>query len=105
MEALIKVNPDLLNARDDSGMSALHWGADREQLAIVQLILSYETVEVNATDQDGMTPLHYAATCDHLAIAEQLVQAGADPNASDADGETPLSSASSDSMRALLSAG
>ena len=52
-----------------------------------------------------MTPLHYAATCDHLAIAEELVQAGANPNAADADDETPLSTATSEPMKVLLSAG
>jgi len=97
----------IVNARDDSGLSALHRACDRGHAGVVRLLLSFPGVEVGAVggDEDALTPLHYAVLCENAEVAQLLLCAGADPSAADGSGESAFDAADSEAMRALLSQG
>ncbi len=72
-----------VNARSDSGDTALHNAGDHKQVAEVLLA---NGAEVDAKNNEGKTPFHLAGT----KVAELLLAHGADINASDQNGRTRL---------------
>lgn len=88
--ALLKQDPKLVNARDNSGKAALHWAALYGQKKVVELLLAGKA-DVNLLDADGFTALHWAAMFDKSAVAEVLLANKADSNIKVAKfGWTPL---------------
>jgi len=90
-----------VNAKDDQGMTLLHWACDRGHEDVVRYLIKNKA-EINAQDADGQTPLHYAATCDFMRIAEDLLQSGADCSIADSDGCLPLDVTDSSTIKELL---
>jgi len=85
-EAIRNVN---VNARDQSGLTPLHWVAQsgvRENI----LLLLEAGADVNATTADGKTPLHWAAMRGSPDSVAVLLDDGANLDARDMDGKTPL---------------
>ena len=88
----------LLNQRDESasaltrGATALHWLADRGNVRIVQLLLSFppRVVDVNVRDDATQsTPLHYAVAAEQADVCRLLLQYPTiDATIANADGET-----------------
>lgn len=73
---LLKNNPELKHERDDDGLTALHWAADRD--ATLSLTAAIKGgCPIDAVDDCGQTALHYAASCGHLKSTKILVEAGA----------------------------
>ena len=71
-----------VNARDQHGMTALHWTASNNALEVeVAGILVTHGADVNARDQHGMMALHWAAFKNSLEVASLLLTHGADVNA------------------------
>ncbi|KAG0288673.1 hypothetical protein BGZ96_007566 [Linnemannia gamsii] len=60
LQKALSANPDLVNIKDDMGMTMLHWACDRGSLKKVKLLVETYHVDVNALDDEGSTPLHYA---------------------------------------------
>ncbi|KAA0166289.1 hypothetical protein FNF31_01515 [Cafeteria roenbergensis] len=91
LQALVEdgAHPD---ARDKTGMAALHQAAVLGSLPMVHLLLR-AGASVNPADSFGDTPLHYAAHCGHVGVVAALLEAGADPTIPSLDGQTPLGSA------------
>jgi ankyrin repeat protein len=56
VKAQLKANPALASAADDSGWTALHFGARNGHKGVVELLLAYKA-DVNANTKIGMTPL------------------------------------------------
>jgi len=75
--ALLKQDPQLLNARDRSGKAALHWAAFHGQLKVVELLLA-EKANVNLLDGEGFTPLHWAVMFNKRDVVEVLLANKAD---------------------------
>jgi hypothetical protein len=73
----------------ESGMTALHWAADRGDLGMVET-LCRRGADPNRQDEDaGMTALHYALECDHADVVTYLMdKTFADVTIADEDGTT-----------------
>ena len=98
------------NAAHGDGMSALHWAADRGDVAMAEALIHAGATVDTVTRIGFYTPLHVAGTAGHAGMVELLLQAGADAMASTSTGGvTPLhlaaASGSVASITALLDHG
>ncbi len=110
---LLRKNPSLVNARDESGNTPLHCAIGYFELGVVEELLAHKA-DVNARDNNGVAPLHILAAGVppnapppprsvqllaaglkgiHLKVAELLLAHGADLHARTAWGWTPLETA------------
>lgn len=78
-----------VSAKDNEGMTALHWAALYGSTDVAEVLLK-NGAKVNAKDKLGMTPLHRAAVNDFPDVAKLLLANKAAVNAKDKDGLTPL---------------
>jgi ankyrin repeat protein len=85
----VKANPALVNAKDGSGYTPLHWAAYYGHMDVADFLLT-NSADVNAKSNVGWTPLHDAAAYGHMDVVELLLAKGADINAKDKNGVTPL---------------
>ncbi|KAG0042063.1 hypothetical protein BGZ83_000954 [Gryganskiella cystojenkinii] len=60
LREVIKTNSSLITARDDLGLTMLHWVCDRGQLDKVKVLVEEYKADVNVQDLEGSTPLHFA---------------------------------------------
>ncbi len=90
IRTLLKGKADI-QAKDNDGMTALHWAVLGHRPEAVKVLLA-GGADVNVVDRFGFTPLQYAATVDFgdAAIVTELLQAGADPNIKDKEGKTAM---------------
>lgn len=87
---LLNDNPLLLNCRDRSMMTPLHYAVIEGNTDLVELLLSKGAL-VNARTNQGVTPLHIAAREGHGHIVQLLLRYKAFINTQDDGGEfTPL---------------
>ena len=109
MRALLTNGADV-NAAQGDGMTALHWAAERGDVAMTEMLL-YAGANLEATTRIGnYTPLHLAAKLGHAPVIEFLLQGGSDPNdATTTGGATPLhfaaASGSAEAVQSLLDHG
>ncbi|QJR36711.1 ankyrin repeat domain-containing protein [Gemmatimonas groenlandica] len=105
VRALLAQQSDVNVAQGD-GMTALHWAADRGDVAMTALLLRSGAKLTGTTKNGGYTPLHVAARAGHGAIVQALLAAGADAKSLTATGATAmhLAAAAGDaaSVKALL---
>ncbi len=106
--ALLRTEPENVNAKLPDGTSALHWAVRSDDLELVSLLI-HAKADVNAADPHGITPLALACANANVAIVRALIGAGANPDLADNAGTTPLMSAvrrpQVESVRLLLDAG
>ena len=90
LRALLKQGADVSAAKGD-GMTALHFAADRGDVAMTEMLV-YAGANVAAVTRIGhYTPLHLASRAGNAAVAQALVKAGADVSArTTTSGVTPL---------------
>jgi ankyrin repeat protein len=81
-----------VNRAGPDGMSALHWAAHHDDVALAKLLLQ-AGANARAANRYGVTPLSLACTNGDTAMVELLLAAGADVNAPLRGGETPLMTA------------
>jgi len=81
-----------IDARDDTGATALSWAILRNNTGIVAQLLKAHA-NPNLADANGITPLMLAINGGFAYSVRQLLAAGADPNLARPDGETALMSA------------
>jgi len=90
VRTLLKQGADVSAAKGD-GMTALHFAADRGDVAMTEMLV-YAGANVAAVTRIGhYTPLHLASRAGNAAVAQALVKAGADVSArTTTSGVTPL---------------
>ncbi|MEO7084910.1 MAG: ankyrin repeat domain-containing protein [Gemmatimonadaceae bacterium] len=105
---LIKQGAPVNTAQGD-GMTALHWAAERGDIAMANALLAAHANVKTTTRIGDYTPLHIAARNGNGAIVTALLKAGADPKASTMSGSTPLhlaaASGNAEAISALLDHG
>lgn len=97
---LLTLNPELKDQKDEDGLTALHWAADRDATMSLKAALKGGCF-VDATDETGQTALHYAVSCAHIESTKILMTAGASL-LKDENGITPLDLADNDEIRNIL---
>ena len=107
VSALLDRGADVDDAEGD-GMTALHWAARLDDLAMIELLLE-AGASPRAATRFGVTALELAGNNGSAAAVARLLRGGADPNARSREGQTPLMSAAAsgrvDAVRALLAHG
>ena len=89
IRTLIQQKADLNRAQAD-GMTALHWSASHNDVAMTQVLLRAGANPNTETRLGAITPLFVASRNGNAAIVEVLLKAGAKANAVDGTGATPL---------------
>ena len=112
---LLLQRPDVdVNAKDDTGMTPLHYAVDVGIPMSVSRLLQHPKTKINLTDAGGRTALHLAAGGPREDILVQVLNhAQVDASARDHYGDTPLHYAvrnpdekkASENARAFLRAG
>ena len=91
--ALLEADPELLDARDDNGMTALHWAA-RGVHAEVVIFLVKRGTDVTVRDDNQVTPLHSLAYRGATELVALVAASGADVDAQIPSGTAPNTSQS-----------
>ncbi len=102
VRTLLKQGADVSAAKGD-GMTALHFAADRGDVAMIEMLV-YAGANVAAVTRIGhYTPLHLASRAGNAAVAQALVKAGADVSArTTTSGVTPLHLAAASGNREVV---
>lgn len=89
IKVLYKTVPEIVDATDEKGFTALHVAATHRKVAVVQTLLGLRA-RVNVKAFNGQTPLHSAVRGGDLAIISLLISNRAEIDARDTLGQTPL---------------
>ncbi len=87
---LLAEAPMSIDARDEFGMTALHWAVAQNYEELVQDLLNNYKLDLNVQDNEGNTPLHYAARNGNDVIFQVLLAHGANINTRNNGGNTAL---------------
>lgn len=108
IQAMIKDSPDLINARDQTGLTPLHLATRNGQVVVAKFLIA-SRADVNARNSGsagaGDTPLHLAAARGYKSLVELLLASGADVNANatqGGNGNTPLHLAAEKGFRSVI---
>ncbi len=89
VRALLRQGADVNTAQSD-GMTALHWAASNNDVAVARTLL-YAGATVRARTRLGAyTPLHLASRGGHAEVVRLILEAGADPDAYTTTGVTAM---------------
>lgn len=99
---LANIGEDEINSLDDNGLGLIHWACDRGNVAILELILKTDRIDINLQDEEGQTALFYASSCGHDSCLRLLLARGADKSILDNDGRSCVDAAYDDEMRDIL---
>src|SRR3990172_4797631 len=108
VRSLLSQQVDVNSAQGD-GMTALHWAAFRDDVAMAELLIEAKANPEAETRVGAVTPLILAARNGSAAMIAALLKAGADPGKAASTGATPLMSAATsgsvDAVKALVDGG
>ena len=91
-EAILERAPDLLEARNGTGETALHYLAIENSVDAVLFLLG-KGANINTRDASGATPLMHASQLGYVNLVEVLLARGADVHLRSEDDETVLHAA------------
>ncbi|KAG8157271.1 hypothetical protein KVR01_012979 [Diaporthe batatas] len=86
---ILRASPDIVDAKNERGRTALHVAAQLGHNEIVRLLVAKGAV-VDARSWWKYTPLHFATEAARRDVVVTLLDAGADVHAATKDGLTPL---------------
>ncbi len=89
VQALVAKDAALVNAKDETGRTPLHWACRGVHGEVVKF-LAERGADVNARDANGVCPLHSVSSRGHVEAAGILLDRGASVEARMSDGSTPL---------------
>ena len=89
VETMLNLRKDLINVRDASGMSALHWAVMKNHTKVAKILMN-NGADINSKTNKGITPLYLSVLNGHLACVECLLKLGVDVNLQTDEGYTPL---------------
>lgn len=85
VKMLLVKYPELINAKDETGRTPLHWACRGVHLEIVEYLIE-NGADVNARDNNNITPLHSLAFRGQTDCIELLIKNGVDIGTKDASG-------------------
>ena len=89
-----KIDPSIIDLKDDSGKTALHYACSRQNNSTVQTLVNFGADCSIPQDDGGMTPSHICAKGLDDKILSIILSATypvrPDPNAIDKEGRTPM---------------
>lgn len=88
IKKLLENNPHLVNARDQRGLTPLHYAAWNKQLEAVELLVEFDA-DIHAAIQK-MAPIHFAVRGGNINIVKFLLDKGADASMKGFINMTPL---------------
>ena len=83
LKVIIYLQPQILEEKDKSGKTAVHYCAENQNLNCIEQIISADPNLLNEADEEGYTPLHLAVISGNSLIVNFLISKGADVNAVD----------------------
>ncbi|CAG8453668.1 1009_t:CDS:2 [Paraglomus occultum] len=87
---IVKKGSHVVNERDSTGYTPLHYATRNNHLEICRILLSHDA-DVNATTPELLsTPLHRAILINNQSLTSLLLLNGANCRLQDIDGQTPL---------------
>lgn len=89
MKMLLEKDPKLVNAKDETGRTPLHWACRGVHPDVVKFLVE-KGADINALDNNQIAPLHSIAARGHTEAAELLIKKGAQINIKDYNSHTPL---------------
>lgn len=89
VKKLVEETPELINLKDETGQTPLHFAAAGGQAEVAQFLLS-KGADVNALNTVNQSVLLYAAYFGNAEITAALIAGGARLNDQDIVGRTPL---------------
>lgn len=104
VQALLKKDVTLLETRDYTGRTALHYAIFNphpRQVDIIRTLIE-AGISSNVTDSELKTPLHHACEASKPRSIRILLKSGADTNLKDQNGKTPIDLASNQNIKQLI---
>ncbi|MHC9539130.1 MAG: ankyrin repeat domain-containing protein [Vulcanimicrobiota bacterium] len=89
VKSMLDENPELVNHKDHSGNTALHYAIWYRHLDVADLLINNQA-DINAIDNRKMTVLHYAASAGDDEAVEFLIKRGANTDAEDGNHQSAL---------------
>uniref|UniRef100_T1JDS5 Uncharacterized protein n=1 Tax=Strigamia maritima TaxID=126957 RepID=T1JDS5_STRMM len=88
-DELLSVDPDLVNAADSEGYTALHLAVINGNKILARFLIS-KKADVNAVDHEKHSLIHWATVCGELECLDLLIATGADASTPDMHGAYPI---------------
>jgi ankyrin repeat protein len=73
VETILNQEPEIVNNRDSSGCTPLHYACAEGHLRIVRLLIERSIVDLNALDNNGFSPFYYAVMKGHIDVYKYLL--------------------------------
>jgi len=90
LREIIIDNPEIINALDEKGETILSYALKENNLEIIDLILSYNNLNLNYKDKKGNSYLHLAVKNQNERGIENLIKKGINLNMQNNSGNTAL---------------
>ena len=90
LRKIIITNPDIINTLDEKGETILSYALKKNNLEIIDLILSYNNLNLNYKDKKGNSYLHLAVKNRNDKKIETLIKKGINLNMQNNSGNTAL---------------